>query len=124
MSINHSTIVGNITHDLELKTTTSGSEFINFRVAVDRKFQKPGEAKKTSFIDVKAFGKTAVFVSTYFHKGKTIGVEGELIAEDYTTQSGEKRHAVYIKADNVSFVGAKQESPVQAATDDFDELPF
>ncbi len=147
--LNCAIIMGRLTADPELRTTPNGISVTSFFVAVDRSYQKAGAERQTDFINVVAWRQTAEFVSRYFHKGSMIAVQGSIQTRNYEDRNGNKRQAVEIVADNVSFCGSKAESgtgaaPVAQATpaapaapafstagaDDFssmdvdDELPF
>ena len=137
--INTAVIMGRLTADPELRTTSTGIETCRFTVAVDRSFQKSGEERKADFITVLAWRQTARFVSSYFHKGSMIAVEGSIQTGNYTDKDGKKIYTFEVVASNVSFCGSKSESqpannnflpPVQPAapsysngsTSDFDEI--
>ncbi len=147
--LNCAIIMGRLTADPELRTTPNGISVTSFSVAVDRSYQKAGAERQTDFINVVAWRQTAEFVSRYFHKGSMIAIQGSIQTRNYEDKNGNKRTAVEIVADNVSFCGSKAESgtgaaPVAQATpaapaapafstagaDDFssmdvdDELPF
>lgn len=102
--INCIILMGRLTHDPELKTTSAGTSVTSFSVAVERDFAKDGE-KQTDFIDVVAWGKTAEFVCRYFAKGRMIAVQGRLQTRTYTDKEGNKRKAVEVTAEKVSFTG-------------------
>lgn len=108
--LNCAIIMGRLTSDPELRTTTSGISVTSFSVAVDRSYQKPGEERQTDFINVVAWRQTAEFVTRYFHKGSMIAVQGSIQTRNYEDKTGAKRTAVEIVADNVSFCGSKAES--------------
>ena len=103
--LNRAVIMGRLTADPELKSTTSGVNVCRFTVAVDRSYAKAGAERQTDFIDCVAWRQTGEFVSKYFTKGRMIAVEGRIQVGSYTTQSGEKRRTFEIVADNVSFCG-------------------
>lgn len=103
-------IMGRLTADPELRTTSSGISVSSFSVAVDRSYAKPGEEKQTDFINVVAWRQTADFVTKYFHKGSMIAVQGSLRSRNYEDKNGNKRVAFEVVADNVSFCGSKAES--------------
>lgn len=128
--LNCAVIMGRITKDVELRTTTSGIAVTSFTVAVDR-----AKSEGTDFIDVVAWRQTAEFVSRYFGKGKMIAVQGSIQTRNYEDKAGNKRTAVEIVADNVSFCGDKsaesETKPTQSGAKndlnvvvDDDELPF
>ncbi len=108
--LNSAIIMGRLTADPELRTTASGLSVTSFSVAVDRRFQRQGEEKQTDFINVVAWRQTAEFVSRYFHKGAMIAVQGSIQTRNYEDKNGNKRTAVEIVADNVSFCGSKAET--------------
>lgn len=108
--LNCAVIMGRLTADPELRTTTSGISVTSFSVAVDRSYQKPGEERQTDFINVVAWRQTAEFVTRYFHKGSMIAVQGSIQTRNYEDKTGAKRTAVEIVADNVSFCGSKAET--------------
>lgn len=122
--LNCAIIMGRMVADPELKTTTTGLSVTSFRVAVDRSFKKQGEEQQTDFIDVVAWRQTAEFVTKYFHKGSMIAVQGSIQVRPYEDKNGNKRKAVEIVADNVSFTGEKKCNKDFADIADDDELPF
>ena len=67
-------LLGRLTRDPELKTTTTGTEVCNFAVACDRGRAKQGEEKQTDFIECQAWKQTGVFINAYFHKGDMISI--------------------------------------------------
>lgn len=109
MSINCAVIMGRLVAQPELRTTTSGTSVTSFTVAVDRNYVKPGQERETDFISVVAWRQTAEFVSRYFHKGDMIGVEGSIQTRNYEDKHGNKRTAVEILAETVSFCGGKKQ---------------
>lgn len=108
--LNCAVIMGRLTADPELKTTNSGISVVSFCVAVDRKYQKDNEDRQADFINVTAWRQTAEFICKYFKKGQMIAVQGSIQTRSYEDKNGNKRTAVEIVADNVSFCGGKSES--------------
>lgn len=98
-------MMGRIVNDLELKTTPQGTSVCSFRIAVDRRFQTKGEEKKSDFFNVVAWRQQAEFVTKYFHKGRSILVEGELNTRQYTDKNGNPSTWYEIVADRLSFTG-------------------
>lgn len=107
-------MMGRIVNDIELQTTTAGVNVVSFRIAVDRRFQKQGEEKKSDFFNVTVWRQQAEFVSKYFGKGRMIMVEGELNTRPYTDKSGNQSTWYEIVADHVSFTGEKRDGYTQA----------
>lgn len=132
--LNNAVIMGRLVAQPELRKTESGVSVTSFAVAVDRQYKKD----ETDFIDVVAWRNTAEFVCKYFSKGQMIAVQGSIQTRLYEDKDGNKRKAVEIVADNVSFCGSKNEgaSPDQNASslppapaystadaEDFKEIP-
>jgi single-strand DNA-binding protein len=110
MSLNHITIMGRITRDIELRRTNGGTAVASFCVAVDRDFSgKDGGEKETDFIDCVAWRQTGEFVSKYFAKGRMIIVSGRLQIRSWTDKDGNKRRSAEVVADNCYFGDSKQQ---------------
>ncbi len=108
--LNCAVLMGRLVADPELKTTTNNVSVTSFRIAVDRSFVKQGEERQADFIDIVAWRQTAEFVTRYFRKGSMIAVQGSIQTRNYEDKNGNKRTAVEIVADNVSFCGSKSEN--------------
>lgn len=100
-------MMGRIANELELKTTPNGVPTCQFRIAVDRNFQKRGEEKKADFFNVVAWRQTAEFISKWFGKGRLILIEGELQTRQYTDKNGNPATWYEIVVDNAHFTGEK-----------------
>ena len=110
MSINNVTLLGRLVADTELKSTGTGILVTSFTVAVDRGYVKQGEERQADFIDIVAWRQTAEFVTKYFHKGDMIGIQGAIQTRSYEDKNGNKRKAVEVVAEKVSFCGGKTET--------------
>ena len=99
---------GRMTADPELKQTQGGTAVTSFSVAVNRRYAKDGE-QTTDFINVVAWRSTAEFICKYFNKGSSIGIVGSIQTRSWTDQSGNKRYATEVIADEAHFVDAKSD---------------
>ena len=108
--INCTVIMGRLTETPERKTTNSGVSVTSFSIAVERNYAPKGQERETDFIRITAWRQTAEFVTRYFHKGSMIAVQGSIQTRNYEDRQGNKRTAVEIVADNVSFCGSKSET--------------
>ena len=115
--VNCAILMGRLTKDPELRTTQNGTSVTSFAVAVDREYVRQGEERQTDFINVVAWRQTAEFVSRYFRKGSMIAVQGSIQTRNYEDKNGNKRTAVEVIADKVSFCGSKAESGNSAPVD-------
>ena len=131
--LNHISIMGRLTKDVELRRTGTGTAVASFTLAVDRDFSKE---KETDFIDCVAWGKTAEFVSNHFSKGKMAIVAGRLQIRSWKDKDGNNRRTAEVVAENVYFgepktVGDKYEAATNQPTQDYavvdgddGDLPF
>ena len=111
MALNHITIMGRLTRDVELRRTGSGIAVASFTVAVDRDFaDKQSGEKETDFIECVAWRQTGEFVSKYFTKGRMIVVDGRLQIRGWTDKDGNKRRTAEVVADNCYFGDSKRDS--------------
>ena len=115
--INSVVLMGRITQDIELRSTTSGTSVIQFTVAVER--YGKGEDKQTDFINCVAWKNTAEFISKYFGKGRMIAVTGRLQSRTYDDKNGSKHYVTEVNVDQASFTGETKKSEEPA-----EEFPF
>lgn len=108
--MNKAILVGRLTANPELRVTPGGANVCSFSVAVDRRFVRQGEERKADFINCVAWNKTAEFISSYFSKGRFIGVVGSIQTRDWTDQNGNKRYATEVIVDEAYFTEGKQSS--------------
>lgn len=101
MSINRVVLIGRLTRDPELRTTTSGKSVTDFSIAVDKRIKPTDGSPTADFFRVTAWGATAEFVTNYLHKGRLVAVEGRLQSRKYTAQDGTQRESVEVVADQV-----------------------
>ena len=117
-------ITGRITNDLEIKAIGSGTEVCNFSVAVDRRFKSSDGEKQTDFFDCTVFGKSAAFLTKYFHKGDGINIEGRMESRIWEDKDGKKRKNWSIMCDNIEFPHSKGKSgESNQSGSPFTELP-
>lgn len=114
--LNRVILMGRITHELDLKATPSGISVLQFSIAVDRGYVKPGEERQADFINCVAWRQQAEFISKYFAKGRMIAIEGNLKTRTYDDKNGVKHYVTEVYVDSASFTGEpKQNSGQQPA---------
>jgi single-strand DNA-binding protein len=112
--VNHVIIIGRLTRDCELKTTSGGMAIANLAIAVNRRVKKGEQwTEEVSFFECVLFGKTAEGLKPYLLKGKQIAVEGELRQERWQ-QDGQNRSKVVISASNVQLLGGNDKTAQQS----------
>jgi single-strand DNA-binding protein len=133
--LNRTILMGRITHDLELRSTPSGTSVLQFSLAVERNFAKQGEERQTDFISCVAWKQTAEMIAKWFGKGRLIAIEGRLQSRSYEDKQGNKHTAIEVIVDQVSFTGegkkdggGQQTAPQDGYNDidvlSDDEIPF
>jgi single-strand DNA-binding protein len=112
LGFNKVILMGDLTQDPELKMTQSGISFCNFSVAVNRRTAKADQAQQTvDFINVVAWRQTAEFICRYFKKGQPILINGQLQTRTWNdNQTGQKRYATEVSADEVYFTSSAAQS--------------
>lgn len=115
-------IMGRLVADPELKTTPAGINVCTFRIACDRSFAQQGQRRQADFIDVVAWRNNADFLCKHFAKGGMVAVQGRLQTRQYQDRNGNKRTAVEVVADSLSFAGSSKK-PGGQAVDEGGETP-
>tara|TARA_R100000664_G_scaffold10889_1_gene17863 strand:- start:3956 stop:4351 length:396 start_codon:yes stop_codon:yes gene_type:complete len=111
MSVNKAILVGRLGVDPELRTTASGTNVVNVRMATtDRRKEGDEWVPHTEWHSVTIWGRTAENVAKFCTKGKEIYVEGKIQTRKYTDKSGNDRYSTEIVADNVRFLGGKNDN--------------
>jgi single-strand DNA-binding protein len=104
-------IIGNLTRDVELRTTQSGKSVANFTLAVNRR-AKPGEKAEADFFRVSVWDKQAETCQKYLAKGRKVCVIGSVSVSTYTANDGSTRATLEVFAQDVEFLdSAKQDAP-------------
>ena len=104
------TIIGNLTHNPETRTTPSGVSVCSFTVAVNRRFANQDGEKQTDFFRVNAWRGLADTCAKYLAKGRKVAVIGELQARLYDGKDGEKRMSLDVQADEIEFLTPKSQA--------------
>jgi single-strand DNA-binding protein len=108
--MNHVILAGNLTRDPESRQLPSGTAVADLGLAINDSYKnKSGELVETTcFVDVVVWGRLAETCSQYLRKGSPVLVEGRLQLDQWTTQEGEKRSKLRVRADRVQFLGGKR----------------
>lgn len=107
--MNNVCLVGRITKDPELRTIASGSVTTTITVAVNRRFTGQNGEREADFIQCTVWNKQAENVCKYTSKGSLVGVTGRIQTRNYDGQDGKKVYVTEVVADNVTFLGSKND---------------
>jgi single-strand DNA-binding protein len=116
-SCNRAEIIGNVTRDPELRTTTSGQKVVTLGVATNEKWKDKasGEMKERSeFHNIVVWGDLAQEVSQFVKKGNRVFVSGRVQTRSWETQDGKKRYTTEIVAENLSMLGIKSSLAIES----------
>lgn len=122
--MNKAILIGRLTKDPELRTTTSGISSTSFTVAVSRTYTNQNGERETDFINCVAWRKQAENIAKYCKKGSQVAVEGRIQTRSYDAQDGTKRYVTEVLADNVTFLGAKSGSGDFSSTTSSESIDF
>ena len=125
--LNRVVLIGRLTREPELRTTTGGKSVCDFSIAVNKRIKPTDGSPDADFFRVSCWGQTAEFVANYLGKGRLVAVEGRLQSRKYTDKDGNNREIVEVVADNVQGLDRKDEKVGggSAAAADLDEYdPF
>jgi len=105
-SMNRVFLAGNLTHDPELKQTTTGQSVTDLGVAINERYRNRDgeEVERTCFTDVVVWGKRAEACKQYLAKGAPVLVEGTLQQDRWETEDGQKHSKIRIRALRVQFL--------------------
>jgi single-strand DNA-binding protein len=132
-SYNKVILIGNLTRDVEIRNTPSGTAVADLGLAINESYKpKDGkEVKTTIFVDVVVWGRQAETANQYLSKGSAVLVEGRLQQDSWETDAGDKRTKMRIRADRVQFLDSRKEvttvkpksaMPESEAPEDFDDF--
>ena len=91
--------IGNLGSDPEMRYVND-SVVTNFSVAVNKNYtrQNGERVEETKWYRVSCWGRQAETVNQYLSKGSKVFVEGEVEASHYTTDQGEVRTSLDVRA--------------------------
>ena len=103
MNINKAILVGRLTRDPEVRTTTTGQTVTSISLATNRFWKdKSGQRQdKTEFHNVVLWGRLAEIAGQYLTKGQEAYIEGRLETRKYTAKDGGERRVTEIIAENM-----------------------
>lgn len=115
--MNKAFIVGNLTREPEVKTTTTGQTVCNFTIAVSRRFKKD----ETDYIPIVVWNKQAENCGKYLSQGSKVSVSGEIQTRNYDGKNG-KVYVTEVVADEVEFLSSKTQKTEPFADDEFADI--
>lgn len=108
-------LIGNLTQDPEVRSTSSGVTVCTFTIAVNRRYAGQDGEKQTDFFRINAWRQLGEVCSRYLSKGRKVAVVGELQARTYEAKDGSTRMSLDVSADEVEFLTAQADGQTKAA---------
>lgn len=130
--MNKCILIGNLTKDPEISTTTNGVSVCRFTLAVTRRFANSDGERDTDFINIVAWRALADNCHKFIKKGSKVAVVGNIQSRSYDAADGSKRYVTEIVAEEVEFLNTrnadgevkKEEEVSKLQSIEDDGLPF
>ncbi|HLC95642.1 MAG TPA: single-stranded DNA-binding protein [Patescibacteria group bacterium] len=112
MNVNKAILVGRLTRDPDMRTTTSGQAVATISIATNNFWTDKSGTKqeKTEFHNVVLWGRLAEIASQYLTKGQECFIEGRLQTREYTAKDGTQRRVTEIVGENMQLGSRAQGS--------------
>ena len=126
-NLNHVTLIGHLTRDLELRTTPKGTSVVTLGLAINHRYRQGDEwHDDPCYIDCTVFGRMAEAAMDNLSKGSPVLVQGRLRFRSWETQDGQKRSKHDVLTSTVQALPhsngttASAREPVEA----WDDVPY
>lgn len=105
-------IIGNLTRDPELRTTSTGVQVCSFTVAVNRRRANGADAgqPEADFFRVTAWRQLGELCAKYLSKGRKVSIVGSVSVSTYTGNDGQTRASLDVTAEDVEFLTPRTEA--------------
>ncbi len=138
-------IVGNLGSDPEMRYMADGTAVTNFSVATNRRWtnsQTGQPVDETTWFRVSVWGRQAETANQYLSRGRRVLIEGRLRPDPqtggprtYTRQDGTVGASFELTAENIQFLGGREDGMGSSGSDDMsyassnnaveeDDIPF
>ena len=115
--MNKLTIIGNLTRDPELRTTSAGVNVCDFTVAVNRRQRRDAQngQSEADYFRVSAWRERGELCAKYLAKGRKVCVVGPVSVRTYTGTDGNVRASLEVTADEVEFLSSRNDADAAGA---------
>jgi single-strand DNA-binding protein len=95
---NRVTLIGNLGHDPETKTTESGKKVTHFTLATDDGYKNAEgqKIKETTWHNIVAWNGLADIAGKFLKKGREVAVEGRIVYRTYEDKKGATKNITEI----------------------------
>lgn len=104
-------LIGNLTRDPEMRTTSTGLNVCSFTIAVNRRRSSQGAANQpeADFFRITAWRQLGELCQKYLAKGRKVCVTGSVSVSTYEGKDGTTRASLEVTADDIEFLSSRQE---------------
>lgn len=106
--MNKCILVGNLTKDPELTTTSNGVAVCRFSIAVSRRFANADGEREADFLNIVVWRTAGENCHKFLKKGSKVGIVGNIQTRSYDAADGSKRYVTEIVAEEVEFLSTRQ----------------
>lgn len=97
-------LLGNLTKDPEVASTSSGVAVTKFTIACNRNYTNANGEREADFLNIVTWRGLAENCGKYLSKGNKVAVTGAITTRSYEADDGSKRYVTEIVADEVEFI--------------------
>ncbi len=108
-------LIGNLSSDVDKKTTASGVSYCRFSIAVNRRFAKTND--EVDFFNILCWRGLADTCANNLVKGRKVAIVGSIQINKYQAQDGTSRQTIEIQADDVEFLSPRDGSKAAGETE-------
>lgn len=101
-------LIGNLTKDPEISTTSNGVSVCRFSLAVTRRFSNADGERDTDFLNIVAWRALADNCHKFIKKGSKVAVVGNIQSRSYEASDGTKRYVTEVVAEEVEFLSTSK----------------
>jgi single-strand DNA-binding protein len=117
-SLNLVQVMGFLGADPELRSTPSGQQVANMRIATSEKWkdkQSGAAMEKTEWHSIVLWGRLAELAHEYLRKGSPIYIQGKLQTRKWQDKEGHDRYSTEIVAQSMQFLSSGKGNGERAA---------
>lgn len=119
-TVNEITLLGNVTHDPELKMSKTGNPILKFGLATNHSMKNTDGSYTDipTFHNITVFGKSCEWLSKAIHKGEKVYVNGRLTIQDVELEGIKKRFVDVIASHVIPLTNKRTIAPDEISTRD------
>lgn len=117
LELNKVLLVGRLTRDPEIRSTSTGKSVAQLSLAVNRRRGRDQE-DETTFVDIETWERNADFCRNYLNKGSGVYIEGRLRQDRWQDrETGGNRSKIVVVAERIQFAETRAEAQQRTESD-------